>query len=102
MEDGSRDRPNFSRRLFWEYRYDQIDWRLEYSMIIDRVIERGTHEEWEELVRFYGKELVIKTLKDETSYLPDEIIADVCGHFNLKPTELKCYTKKQSTPRHWI
>jgi hypothetical protein len=96
------DKPSLNRRLFWEYRYDEIDWQKEYSAIIERVIERGTHDEWKELIRFYGRDKVVNTIKYETNYLPDEIIQDVCGYFNLKPTELKCYIRKQSTPRHWI
>src|SRR5688572_29425118 len=98
----SGDRPSLNRRLFWEYRYDEIDWQKEYSAIIERVIERGTEDEWKELIRFYGRDKVVNTLKYETNYLPDEIIQDVCVYFNLKPTELKCYIRKQSTPRHWI
>lgn len=99
---GSENRPNLHRRLFWEFKYEEIDWQKEYAAIIERVIERGTEEEWKELIRFYGTEKVVNTLKGETNYLPDEIIEDVCRFFGLKPTQLKCYIRKQSLPRHWI
>lgn len=99
---GIENRPNLHRRLFWEFKYEDIDWKREYAAIIERVIERGTEKEWIELIRFYGNNKVVDTLKNETNYLPDEIIEDVCRYFNLEPAELKCYIRKQSLPRHWI
>lgn len=95
-------KPNLPKRLFWEFKYDDMDWFRESAAIIERVIERGTKVEWEELIRFYGKDKVVNTLKDETNYLPDEIIEDVCQYFKLIRPQLKCYTRKQSLPRHWI
>ena len=99
---GLNSRPNLHKRLFWELRYEEIDWQKEYAVIIERVIERGTEEEWKELIHFYGRGRVLRTLKSETNYLPDEIILEVCRFFKLKPTDLKCYLRKQSTPGHWI
>ncbi|CAN5517518.1 hypothetical protein BH10BAC4_BH10BAC4_23570 [soil metagenome] len=96
------NKPNLPRRLFWEFRYDAMDWLKESAAVIERVIERGTELEWKELIRFYGREKVVNTLKHETNYLPDEIIQDVSRYFNLNPTELKCFIRKQSLPRHWI
>lgn len=99
---GEKKIPRLHKRLFWEFRVDAIDWQKEYAVIIQRVIERGTTQEWKELVRFYGKDRVVKTLKEEVNYLPDEIIENVCSYFRLKPSHLKCYIRKQSLPRHLI
>jgi hypothetical protein len=95
-------RPNLKKRLFWEYDYDNINWQAEAAGIIQRVIERGTHDEWIELVRYYGKTKVINVLKSEILFLPDEMIADACNYFNLNPRDLLCYTRKQSRNAHWI
>lgn len=100
--NSSTNTPALKKRLFWEYDYDHIDWQREAAGIIERVIERGTHEEWAELVRFYGRERVLNGLKSEIKFLPEEIIADVCGYFNLKSQDLLCSTKKQLPTRHWI
>jgi hypothetical protein len=91
-------RPNLPKRLFWEFKYADIDWLKEYASVIERVIERGTESEWNQLIRFYGKDKVVNTLKNETNYLPVEIIDDVCKYFNLSKTQLKCYTRRQSLP----
>lgn len=94
--------PNLKKRLFWEYDYDHINWQKESVGIIERVIERGTHEEWDELVKFYGKQQVVDTLKNEIGFLPDEIITDACGYFKLNPDGLQCYTRKLLQKAHWI
>jgi hypothetical protein len=79
-------KPNLPKRLFWEFKYEDIDWHKEYAAVIERVIERGTESEWSQLINFYGKDKVINTLKDETNYLPDEIIDDVCTYFKQHTT----------------
>jgi hypothetical protein len=94
--------PNLPRRLFWDCNFDKIDWEKGYLSVIARVIERGDKEELEEMVRFYGKPRVTNALKFELTYLPDYIIDEVCGYFNLKKEELACYTFKQSRRGHWI
>lgn len=98
----SGDILNVPKRLFWDFEYEEIDWKISAEAIVQRVIERGTHEEWEELIRFYSKEYVLSSLKNEINYLPDMVIRDVCDYFTLAPTELKCYIRKQSNPGHWI
>ncbi len=95
-------RPNLKKRLFWEYDFEHINWQKEASGIIERVIERGTREEWDELVKFYGKEKVMAELKSDIRFLIDEVMKDACDYFKLKPEELLCYTWKQSHPRHWL
>jgi len=98
----SENKPNFRRRLFWEYDFDHIDWQKEASGIMSRVIERGTHHEWGELVQYYGEAKVIGSLKNDIVFLPDEVITDVCEFFKLKPDDLLCYIMKQSQKGHWI
>lgn len=97
-----RQRPNLPKRLFWDWNYDKIDWEKHYLAVIDRVIERGNKEEWKEMINFYGESNVINSLKTEIKYLPDYIIYDVCGYFNLKMDELACCERKQKRRGHWI
>jgi hypothetical protein len=100
QELGSK--PNFKRRLFWEYNYDTIDWLAGYEIVIQRILERGTMEEWKELVRFYSEQVIIHCLKYEINYLPDEVISDAANYFHLLQTDMRCYIRKQSRPRHWF
>ncbi|WP_205514673.1 DUF6922 domain-containing protein [Longitalea arenae] len=98
----NRPKPNLPKHLFWDWNFDKIDWELGRVSIIDRVIERGNKEQWTEMINFYGEDNVINALKTEIKYLPDYIIDDVCGYFNLKMEELACYERKKSRRGHWI
>ena len=95
-------KPNLPKRLFWDWNFDKIDWQKGYVSIIDRVIERGNKQEWEEMIRFYGKRKIIKTLRSEIKYLPNYAIEDVCNYFKLKKEELACYARTQSSLGHWL
>jgi len=95
-------RPNLPKVLFWEFDYDKIDWKRAYKTIIERVLDKGNIGEWEEMIRFYGKDKVIHALKNEVAYLSDMTTDAVCEYFQLSKQELKCYTKKQLNKGHWI
>ncbi|MGF7233324.1 DUF6922 domain-containing protein [Arachidicoccus sp.] len=94
--------PGFKKRLFWEYNYDKIDWQKSFVSVIGRVIERGTHEEWDILTRFYGRQLVTDIIKTKIKSLPDEIMEDVCIYFTLNKEDLLCYRRRQSGLKHWF
>jgi len=95
-------KPDLPKRLFWDTKYETIDWEKAYLSIIARVIERGNAVEWEELIRFYGKPRVENALTNEITFLPDYAVEDVCLYFNLKKEQLVCYIRKQSRKGHWI
>lgn len=99
---GQTNKPDLPKRLFWEFKYDEMDWMKDSETVIERVVERGTPEEWKETIRFYGEKKVISTLKNKTNYLTDHAIKKVCAFFKIKPEELKCYIRKQSRPQLWI
>ena len=95
-------KPNLPKRLFWDWRYDAIDWQNLYPSIIARVIERGTNEEVQELIRFYGKDKVVNALMKEILYLPDYAMDKATNYFHIKKEELACYARKQLRRGHWI
>lgn len=96
------DKPDLPRRLFWDFRYEDIEWREEYRTVIARVIERGSTEHWAEMIRFYGESFVRSAVKNEIPFLADYAIEEVCAYFSLRKEDLLCYIRKQSRPQHWI
>jgi len=96
------DKPNFPKFLFWDFRFDEIEWREDYLTVIARIIERGNDEEWKEMLRFYTKEKVLAALRNEIAYLPDYAIEKACAYFSLRKEDLLCYTKNLWKPKHWI
>lgn len=95
-------KPNLPKHLFWDQRYNEMDWVGGYRSIIARVIERGNADDWQEMLRFYGQSKITNALLHEIKYLPDFSIEDVCNYFNLRKEELLCYTRKQLRKGHWI
>lgn len=49
--------------LFWDTSLDKIDFTAHSRYVINRVFERGTEEEIKEIIRFYGIEMILKTIE---------------------------------------
>ena len=69
---------------------------------MERVLNKGNHSDWAEIIQFYGSDNLVHALKEEINYLTDMTVGAVCEYFQLSKTELKCYTKKQLNQGHWI
>ena len=95
-------KPDFPKSLFWEFDLPKMDWMRAYRTVIERVIERGNSGEWDTMIRFYGREKVLQSLKEEIPYLTDIGVDAACQYFHLSPTELRCYTNKQLQQTPWI
>lgn len=94
--------PNLPKHLFWDQRYDEMDWVGGYRNIIARVIERGNADDWQEMLRFYGQSKIIDALLHEIKYLPDFAIEDACNYFNLRKEDLLSYNREQSRKQNWL
>jgi len=95
-------KPDFDAKYFWDMDFNKIDWEASYKTIITRILERGFEKEWEELIRFYGHNRLINALRNEIIFLPEYAIEDVATYFHISKEEMKCYTRKQLLPKHWI
>ena len=95
-------KPNLPKRLFWEFRYDDMDWKMMYRTVIERILDRGNDEELAETIRFYGRDTVIDVLKNAPIYLMDHSIERACAYFNFKPEDLHCYHRKRERGGHWL
>ena len=58
--------PSIRRHLLWEYNWEKIDFSQLATVVIERVIERGTINEWKEIIRYYGKKKIQTTAKEST------------------------------------
>ena len=62
----SQSKPDISKlrkALFWDTDINKIDWDLQKKAVITRVFERGTEQEKDEILRFYGAAEIGKVLK---------------------------------------
>ena len=95
-------RPDLPKVLFWDFDFEKLDWSRSYKTVIERVLDKGDTMDWEEMIRFYGRENVVKALNKDITYLSDMTIEAVCKYFQLSKEKLRCYTKKQLHQGHWI
>jgi len=95
--------PNLNRVFFWDLDIDAMDFEKAYKTIIARIIERGGQDEIDEILRFYGLEKVIRTIRDEIYFLPNYAIERALKFFpQLKKEEMYCYLNRKDKPYHWI
>lgn len=95
-------KPDLPKRLFWEYKFNEMDWLGDIAVVVERVLEKGSVEEWNEIVRFYGLKKVKYTVKNKIGFLSDHKMDEACAFLGLKKEQTKCYIRKQSKPQHWI
>lgn len=89
--------PDISAHLLWEYDLSKFDWDAMKTVVAERVVTRGWPKDWEAMIKYYGYEEtreIIKTIP----YLDDQDIAFVSAKFDIAPTDLLCYTRKQLNP----
>jgi hypothetical protein len=95
-------RTNLPQVLFWDFDFDKLDWKRSYKTIIERVLDKGSSKEWEEMITFYGRDNIVHALENDIAYLSDMTMEAVCNYFQLTIENLKSYTKKQLNQGHWI
>ena len=61
------DLAQFRPVLFWDTNIEQIDWDRNMTAVINRVFERGNEDEINEVIRFYGREMILAYLKDKAN-----------------------------------
>ena len=89
-----------SKVLFWDTNYDTIDWDGKAAYVIERVVTRGTMDDWNQAREYYGltkiKEVVLnaRSLDKKTHNFLSVL-------FDLPMEEFRCYKHRQSIPQHF-
>jgi len=90
-----------SKHLFWDINPDKLDWEINKKTIIIRVLERGTLEEWNCIVKIYSLENITEILKNYRDLNPIDL--NFIATITLTPKEnFRCFNTKLSTNQHWI
>ena len=95
-------KPNLKRRLFWDCLYDEIDWQKGALGVIERVLVWGNDEEYEEIIRFYGRERIVHALTKEYCYIPKYMMEHVAGYFGLNQEDFTIYKRRLVKKSTWI
>ncbi len=94
------DKPILSKQAFWDVDMDKIDYKKNARYIVEKVIERGKAEDFDNLLKFYGF-VKVRDFALQALWLSDISINFCCVLFKVKPTDFKCYEKKQLNRQHW-
>jgi hypothetical protein len=86
--------------LFWDIDVKTIDFEQHKGSIIERILMRGRLEEFREMMRFYGKD-VVRNIVLDARYLDKYSLAFCSAIFHIPTTEFRCYKLAQSNPQHW-
>lgn len=63
MENSKAPKPKIVNScLLWEYDLDTFNYIKSYKIVIERVLERGSLEEWREMVQVYTREQILETI----------------------------------------
>jgi hypothetical protein len=87
--------------LLWDFGNIEPDYKKSKKIIIWRVVEYGTLDDWNAIFNIYGQEEVILTIK-QLSGISQRSLNFVSKLFDLKKTDFKCCTKTQWRKAHWI
>lgn len=61
----ANNRPNhvkFRPALFWDTSFENIDFNEHSRYVINRVFERGNEEEISEIIRYYGRDVILENI----------------------------------------
>jgi hypothetical protein len=84
----------------WEYDMQGFDFEQMRNIVVQRVVERGWHNDWYAALNMYGVDGVVAAIK-EVPYLNAKDMNFVCVIFDIPLSQLKCNQRKLSKPLHW-
>ncbi|KAA6302049.1 MAG: hypothetical protein EZS26_001865 [Candidatus Ordinivivax streblomastigis] len=92
--------PLFSTYLFWDINPQNFDFETHKRFMIERVCSKGTDNDWNELFRYYGKEVIRKEVL-QIPYMDDKTHNYLSVIFQIPKSKFKCYRTKQSRRNFW-
>jgi antitoxin HigA-1 len=84
--------------LFWDIKFDNLDFDKHKGFIVKRIFERGNGDEINKIIAFYGKEEIIKILNNCNNIL-FTAIENIDNYLGTNKDEIKwlqTYTQKPS------
>jgi hypothetical protein len=86
--------------LFWDIDVKSIDLEKHRSSVIERVTSRGRLDEFRDVLKYYGRDLVKETLL-QVRHLDKVTLAFCSTFFDAPISDFRCYKLAQLNPEHW-
>jgi hypothetical protein len=56
-------KPNIPAFLLWEYNLETFNYDKSYKIVIERILQLGTIDDWKEMIRFYSNDKILETIE---------------------------------------
>jgi hypothetical protein len=93
-------KPHFSRYLFWDLKRKAFNFDQNRLLMIERVCSRGLEKDWQEMLRYYGRETVKKEVV-RIGWLDGKTLSFLSCIFDIPKEQFKCYKNRQSRKNYW-
>ena len=90
----------FSKNLFWDIDFSQVDMDTHLSQIIQRVLEYGRINDWKIILSYYGLDKIVVVCKGLRTLAP-VCLSVICTISDTEESNYRCYHFKQSPPHTW-
>lgn len=101
LDNYTQNGHNLNPALLWEYDLHNFDWQASRTLVVQRVIELGTPEDYYAAFDIYGGIDGFREAIKNIPYLSPMDINFVCLAFKLKKEELRCYKHRPLSRGHW-
>jgi hypothetical protein len=91
---------SLSKSLFWDVNFEEIDSQIHSLFITERVLTRGTLDDFRAVKNYYGIEK-LKSIIVEIKNLDERTLSFCSTYFSIPKTKFRCYKFKQSNQTHW-
>ncbi len=91
---------NLPNHLFWDIDLESLDFSKNSRFVIQRVIQRGTIEDWISIKEFYGLDVILSEIlliRD----LDPKTLNFFSTYFGLSKNKFRCFSTQQLPPRHF-
>jgi len=91
---------DLTKSLFWDVDYGKLDFKIHAPFITERVLNRGSLEDFRAILKYYGKE-ELKKIALNIRYLDKKSLHFCSAFFNEPLENFRCYIQKQLNQTHW-
>lgn len=91
---------SLTKSLFWDVNFEDIDSQKHSLFITERVLTRGTLDDFRVLKNYFGVEK-LKSIIIEIKNLDERTLSFCSVYFSIPKTKFRCYNFKQSNQTHW-
>jgi len=91
---------NLPTYLFWDIDINSLDFQKNARYIIQRVIQRGSLQDWKTIRNFYGIDLIKKEILLMKN-LDSKTLNFFSIYFGINKEDFRCFSIQQSTQKHF-